>query len=118
MTMTTLSSIIAAVQDIVGVVSGVTLAPETVDRLADLPGIEALKDATVDMEYGGRVAAQCGERLTVLSGQDGAALPLWAIGGRGVVSVVSNLVPAHMVTLWELFCDGDLEGAGGAGRAV
>lgn len=90
---------------------GVTLLPETVDRLADLPGIEALKDATVDMEYGGKVAAQSGDRLTLLSGQDGAALPLWAIGGRGVVSVVSNLVPAHMVTLWELFCDGDFEGA-------
>lgn len=90
---------------------GVTLAPETVDRLADLPGIAALKDATVDMEYGGRVAATCGDRLTVLSGQDGAALPLWAVGGRGVVSVVSNLVPGAMVSLWELFCDGDLDGA-------
>lgn len=90
---------------------GVTLAVETVDRLADLPGIEALKDATIDMEYGGRVAARCGERLTLLSGQDGAALPLWAVGGRGVVSVVSNLVPERMVALWERFVDGDIDGA-------
>lgn len=87
--------------------TGVNLAPETVDRLADLPGVVALKDATCDMEYGGRVALLCGERLTLLSGQDGAALPLWSIGGRGVISVASNLVPAQMVALWKAFDAGD-----------
>lgn len=88
--------------------TGVSLAPETVSRLADLPGVVAIKDATCDMEYAGRVAVLCGDRMTLLSGQDGAALPLWAIGGRGVVSVASNLVPARMVELWKAFDGGDL----------
>jgi len=91
--------------------TGVDLAPETVSRLADLPGVGAIKDATCDMEYAGRVAVLCGNRMTLLSGQDGAALPLWAIGGRGVVSVASNLVPERMVALWDAFDGGDLEKA-------
>lgn len=91
--------------------TGVSLAPETVDRLADLPGVVAIKDATCDMEYAGRVAVLCGPRMTLLSGQDGAALPLWAIGGRGVVSVASNLVPDRLVALWKAFESGDLEEA-------
>ena len=91
--------------------TGVSLAPETVSRLADLPGVDAIKDATCDMEYAGRVAVLCGGRMTLLSGQDGAALPLWALGGRGVVSVASNLVPGRMVALWKAFAAGDLEKA-------
>jgi len=91
--------------------TGVNLAPETVARLADLPGIAALKDATCDMEYGGKVAVACGDRITLLSGQDGAALPLWAIGGEGVISVASNLVPDRMVALYDAFAKGDIETA-------
>ncbi len=91
--------------------TAVSLAPETVSRLADLPGVSALKDATCDMEYAGRVAMLCGDRMTLLSGQDGAALPLWALGGRGVVSVASNLVPDRMVALWAAWDGGDAQKA-------
>lgn len=91
--------------------TGVSLEVETCDRLADLPGIVALKEATGDLGFDARILARCGDRLTLLSGDDGTALPLWAIGGRGVIAVTSNLVPDRMVAMWKAFAAGDLETA-------
>ncbi len=75
------------------------LSPETVARLAKVDNIVAIKDATADMEQLTLTMALCDDQLVFLSGDDATVLPFMAIGGMGVISVVSNLVPRSMVEL-------------------
>ncbi len=89
--------------------TGRNIEPETIIRLAELPGIAMVKEATGSMDQASQVLAATD--LTVLSGDDSMTLPLLAIGGRGVVSVVGNLVPADMKALCDAFDAGDLAAA-------
>ena len=91
--------------------TGVSLSLDTVKSLSEVPNIVALKEATGDMAFAARIVADCGSDLTVLSGDDLTALPLWAIGGRGIVSVTSNLVPSRMVEMWQHYQSGHLSAA-------
>jgi len=77
--------------------TGVTLAEATVQRLAAVKGVVALKDATHDVERAGRLARET--PLTILSGEDSLTLPLMQVGARGVVSVAANVVPKEMARL-------------------
>lgn len=89
--------------------TGRNIEPETIQRLAEIPGIDLLKEATGSMDQASQVIGTTD--LTVLSGDDSMTLPLLSIGGRGVVSVVGNLVPADMRALLAAFDAGDLAGA-------
>jgi 4-hydroxy-tetrahydrodipicolinate synthase len=89
--------------------TGRNIEPETILRLAELPGIAMVKEATGSMDQASQVLAATD--LTVLSGDDSMTLPLLAIGGRGVISVVGNIVPADMKALCDAFDAGDLAGA-------
>jgi 4-hydroxy-tetrahydrodipicolinate synthase len=89
--------------------TGRNIEPETIIRLAELPGIGLLKEATGSIDQASQILAATD--LTVLSGDDSMTLPLLSIGGRGVVSVVGNLVPADMKALIDAFDAGDLEAA-------
>ncbi|RLS80182.1 MAG: 4-hydroxy-tetrahydrodipicolinate synthase [Planctomycetota bacterium] len=89
--------------------TGRNIEPETIVRLAELPGIAMVKEATGSMDQASQVLAATD--LTVLSGDDSMTLPLLAVGGRGVVSVVGNLVPADMKALCDAFDAGDLQEA-------
>ncbi|MEZ4469650.1 MAG: 4-hydroxy-tetrahydrodipicolinate synthase [bacterium] len=91
--------------------TSVSFTPETIERLAAVPGIVSVKEATADMVFDADVIARVGGRMTVLSGDDATAFPLWALGGDGVVSVTSNLLPEQMVALWRAFRSGDLADA-------
>jgi 4-hydroxy-tetrahydrodipicolinate synthase len=73
------------------------ILPETIARLAEIPSIVAVKEATGSMDQASHVASLCD--LTILSGDDSMTLPLMSIGGRGVVSVVGNLVPRDLKAL-------------------
>ena len=86
--------------------TGRNIEPETIIRLAELPGIAMVKEATGSMDQASQILAATD--LTVLSGDDSMTLPLLAIGGRGVISVVGNLVPADMKALITAFDQGDL----------
>jgi 4-hydroxy-tetrahydrodipicolinate synthase len=86
--------------------TGRNIEPETIIRLADLPTIAMVKEATGSMDQASQVLAATD--LTLLSGDDSMTLPLLSIGGRGVVSVVGNLVPADMKALCDAFQAGDL----------
>jgi 4-hydroxy-tetrahydrodipicolinate synthase len=86
--------------------TGRNIEPETILRLAELPGIAMVKEATGMMDQASQVLAATD--LTVLSGDDSMTLPLLAIGGRGVISVVGNIVPADMKALCDAFDAGDL----------
>ena len=77
--------------------TGVTIEEETVHRLAELPGIAALKDATLDVERAHRLAAETS--LDILSGDDASTLALLRGGATGVISVAANVVPGRMARL-------------------
>jgi 4-hydroxy-tetrahydrodipicolinate synthase len=89
--------------------TGTNLLPETVARLADIPNIVAVKEATADLYQVSKIVQLCGDRLAVISGDDFTVLPLLAVGGKGVISVVSNVAPADMAALVDSFFAGDLE---------
>jgi 4-hydroxy-tetrahydrodipicolinate synthase len=88
--------------------TSVNLLPETMARLSQIPNIVGLKDATGDLKQGAKTVELCGDKLTVLSGDDFTVLPLLAVGGLGVISVVSNVVPADMAGMCNAFFDGNL----------
>jgi len=81
--------------------TGSNILPETIARLARLPAIVAIKEATGSMDQASAIAALCD--LTILSGDDSLTLPLLSIGGRCVVSVVGNIVPRDMKALLHAF---------------
>ncbi len=86
--------------------TGRNIEPETILRLAELPGIAMVKEATGSMDQASQILS--GTDLTVLSGDDSMTLPLLSVGGRGVVSVVGNIVPSDMKSLLDAFDKGDL----------
>ncbi|XDD43395.1 4-hydroxy-tetrahydrodipicolinate synthase [Leptospira sp. WS60.C2] len=89
--------------------TNVNLLPETVSRLAAHPKIAAIKEATGDLGQMAKVISQCPADFDLLSGDDNLTLPVLSIGGKGVVSVVSNLFPRACVDMVSLYLRGDLE---------
>ncbi len=90
--------------------SGVNFLPESVKELLDrTENIVAMKEASGDIAQMMKLIEICGSRLTVLSGDDNLLLPLLAVGGKGVISVLSNLLPADMKKVVTLFEKGELE---------
>jgi 4-hydroxy-tetrahydrodipicolinate synthase len=77
--------------------TGSNILPETIARLAALPQIVAVKEATGSLDQASHIASLC--NITILSGDDSMTLPLMSIGGRGVVSVVGNIVPRDLKAL-------------------
>jgi 4-hydroxy-tetrahydrodipicolinate synthase len=96
--------------------TGSNMLPETIARLAQLPTIVAIKEATGSLDQASAIAALC--NLTILSGDDSLTLPLLSIGGRGVVSVVGNIVPRDMKALLHAFECGNLAEAQGWHRKL
>src|SRR5437868_8483072 len=89
--------------------TGSNILPETIGRLAELPGIVAVKEATGSLDQASHIASLC--NLTILSGDDSLTLPLLSIGGRGVVSVVGNIVPRDLKALVAAFDAGKVREA-------
>lgn len=91
--------------------TGVDLLPETVKRLCDIDEVVALKEATGNILRTLDVFELCGDRMTLLSGDDFVVAPFIASGGRGVVSVSSNVVPRLMADLVAAGLKGDFKTA-------
>ncbi len=89
--------------------TGRNIEPETIIRLAEIPNIAMVKEASGSMDQASQIIASTD--LTILSGDDSLTLPLMAIGGRGVISVVANLVPQDMKAMIEAFEAGRIEDA-------
>ena len=89
--------------------TGSNILPETIARLAEIPTIVGIKEATGSLDQASQIAATTD--LTILSGDDSLTLPLMSIGARGVVSVVGNLVPRDMRALVRAFLAGRIEEA-------
>jgi 4-hydroxy-tetrahydrodipicolinate synthase len=86
--------------------TGCKMPPSACRRLAALPNVVGLKDATGDLSFTARVASLCGDSLPLYSGNDDQTLPILSLGGRGVISVVSNLCPEAMTRLCRLWREG------------
>jgi 4-hydroxy-tetrahydrodipicolinate synthase len=87
--------------------TGSNILPETIARMAEkLPTLVAVKEATGSLDQASSIAALCD--ITILSGDDSLTLPLMSIGGRGVVSVVGNIVPRDMKAMVTAFDKGNL----------
>ena len=91
--------------------TGVNIEPATVRRLAELENIVGIKEASGNISQMAAVLNSVPDDFIVLSGDDAITLPLMALGGRGVISVVSNEIPAEMAHLTRQALRGDFEGA-------
>lgn len=89
--------------------TGVTMQPATVARLSEHPNIVAIKEATGSLDIASEIASLC--PITILSGDDSLTLPLMSIGGQGVISVLSNIIPARIKKLVTAGLAGDFAGA-------
>jgi 4-hydroxy-tetrahydrodipicolinate synthase len=89
--------------------TSVTIDAETTARLAEIPNIVGTKEATLSMNMAMDVMSLCGEDFDVLSGDDPVTLPLMSLGGRGVISVASNVAPAAVSDMVNALLEGDWE---------
>ncbi|QHQ58860.1 4-hydroxy-tetrahydrodipicolinate synthase [Bacillus velezensis] len=83
-----------------------SLAPETAIRLAEIPNISAIKEASGDLDAITKIIAETPEDFYVYSGDDGLTLPILAVGGRGVVSVASHIVGSDMQQMIKNYTNG------------
>jgi 4-hydroxy-tetrahydrodipicolinate synthase len=87
--------------------TGVNMLPESILALADHPNVVGVKEASANLEQMQQLIIGAGERLAVLSGDDTLTLPLMAVGGKGVISVIANIVPKETAELTHAALAGD-----------
>lgn len=95
--------------NIPGRCGGSGMSPETIAKLAELENVVAIKEATGSLDQASEIAMRCD--LPILSGDDSLTLPLASVGGKGVISVVANIVPADVIAMTDLILEGDLVSA-------
>ena len=91
--------------------TGVAIEPATYAKLADHPMIWAIKEANGNISKIVETAALVGDKLDIYSGNDDQIVPVMACGGKGVISVLSNVIPRETSQLCRKFLDGDVAGA-------
>jgi 4-hydroxy-tetrahydrodipicolinate synthase len=91
--------------------TGVNIEPNTVKRLAEIENIVGIKEASGNVSQMAAILNAVPEEFMVLSGDDAITLPVISLGGRGLISVVSNEIPAEMSQLTRLALSGDFSGA-------
>jgi len=94
--------------------TGVNMSPETAIRLAPIPGIVAIKEASGSLDQASQIVCDAPDGFAVLSGDDSLTLPIMGVGGTGIVSVVSNIVPEAVSALTAACLAGDFA----LGRAI
>ena len=91
--------------------TGCNLLPATCAALAEHPNIVAVKEASGNISQIAQIAALCGDKLDIYSGNDDQIVPVLALGGKGVISVLSNLLPGETSQLCHKFLEGDVAGS-------
>ena len=89
--------------------TGCNLTPASLAQLAKLPNINAVKEASGNISQVAEIAAACGTELNIYSGNDDQIVPLLAMGGKGVISVLSNVAPRQTHEICENFFKGDIQ---------
>lgn len=87
--------------------TGLNILPETAKKLSENPLINGIKEASGNISQVAKIAALCGDELNIYSGNDDQVLPLMAFGGKGVISVVSNVAPALVHDCCQAWFDGN-----------
>jgi 4-hydroxy-tetrahydrodipicolinate synthase len=91
--------------------TGVNMLPATVARLTSVPNIVAIKEGSGSVQQASDIVQMCGDRITVLSGDDPLTLPMMAVGAKGVITVTANIAPVDMACLVDAFAEGRVEEA-------
>lgn len=91
--------------------TGVNMQPKTLARLSEFENIVAVKEASGNLDQVSEIIATCSGSLTVLSGDDSLTLPMLALGAKGVISVLANILPGDVSSMIDAFNRGDIEGA-------
>ncbi|MVX62902.1 4-hydroxy-tetrahydrodipicolinate synthase [Clostridium chromiireducens] len=89
--------------------TGVNISPETYAELAKHPRIVATKEASGDLSAIAKIKALCGDELNIYSGNDDQILPILSLGGKGVISVLSNIMPKEAHDICSLYFEGKVE---------
>ena len=91
--------------------TGIGIEPETYAKLAEHPMIRGIKEANSDISKIAKTAHLVGDKLDIYSGNDDQVIPIMSLGGIGVISVLSNIMPKQTVEMCDKFFAGDLAGA-------
>lgn len=91
--------------------TGMNILPSTLKELCALENIVAVKEASGDISQIAKIKALCGDRLHIYSGNDDQIIPILALGGSGVISVVANVIPKEVHDMCDLFFKGKLDEA-------
>ena len=89
--------------------TGCNLLPATVAKLAEHPRITAIKEACGNISQIAELAALCGDKIDIYSGNDDQIVPILSLGGKGVISVLSNIMPKETSEMCHAFFRGDVE---------
>ena len=91
--------------------TGCNILPPTVAKLAEHENIAAIKEATGNISQVAEVAQLCGDKIDIYSGNDDQIVPVLSLGGKGVISVLSNILPKETSLMCKKFFDGDVKGS-------
>ena len=91
--------------------TGVNILPETCLELSKIENIVAIKEASGNISQVAQIASLCGENLTIYSGNDDQIIPVLSLGGKGVISVLSNIMPEYTHNMVRNYLDGDIKEA-------
>lgn len=91
--------------------TGVNMLPATIARLTTFRTIVGIKEGSGSVQQASDLVQMCGNCLTVLAGDDALTLPMMAVGGKGVITVTANIMPAEMASLVKVFSEGKIDEA-------
>ena len=91
--------------------TGVNILPETCKKLSEIANIVAIKEASGNISQIAEIASLCGDNLNIYSGNDDQIVPILSLGGIGVISVISNIMPEYTHNITEKFFMGDMKQA-------
>ncbi len=91
--------------------TGCNLQPATVARLAEIPNIVAVKEASGNISQVAEIAALCGDKIDIYSGNDDQIVPILSLGGKGVISVLADICPQETHDMCQAYFDGDIDKA-------
>ena len=91
--------------------TGVDIKPETYAKLCDNPYIVAIKEANGNISSVAKTAALCGDRIDIYSGNDDQIVPILSLGGKGIISVLSNIMTAETSDISRRWFRGDIKGS-------
>ena len=91
--------------------TGLNIAPETLKELSKVENIVAVKEASGNISQVAKIAQLCGDDMTIYSGNDDQIVPLLSLGGKGVISVLSNVAPKQTHDMVASYLEGDIKKA-------